>query len=140
MKRNFQRFNEAFYQNFNSDTLKIYGVDESTYIRNHHGHLRNDISKLLDSNNILSYQHAIDSLQELRKKMPDMSKFTKEQLYSMVKPKWVQTNQQNIEFQQYLDSQQIEWLEALKPSEEETITPPPSSATPATPVTPEFNS
>ena len=52
----------------------------------------------------------------------------------MIKPKWVQTAQQNIEFSQFLDSQQIEWFEALKPKEED-ITEPPIS-TPAAPTAP----
>lgn len=136
MKKNVQRFIENMVLPKEEKKLAILGLTEASFIRNSFGHLRNDISKLLDANNLLSYHHALDTLMEIRKNAPDMSKFTKDQLYSMIKPKWVQTAQQNIEFEQFLDSQQIEWLEALKPKDEEVTEPAttPASAPASAPV------
>lgn len=86
---------------------------------NEFGSIRSDFASLVHSQSLLVMNNAAQRLRELRAVEPDNSKKSFDQIIAEVRPRWMQTPKQIMEFEDFLLNQKLSGLEDIQKSIEE---------------------
>lgn len=92
------------------------GQDAACLNMNEHNTFRSDISELMQTNSVLAMNAAANRLREISAASPNSPDDDFDTIMSRVRPRWMQSPKQIMEFEEYLAQNEIDLYQRYKDS------------------------